>query len=113
MLIDSSFKNGYQVLRIQQKLGYGTAISDIQTAIVECLRRGLNNIAIAFSPADHLYTPPIRILVQSYQAISSNNGKLALIAPTKEMMQEILDILKLLGLADKINLLQSEDELAS
>jgi hypothetical protein len=113
MLIDCSSKNGYQILRIKEELSYKTDVEKIQVIIDNCIKSRLNNIAISFFPNGHLYTPPIRLLVQSYRTISANKGKMAVIAPSKEMMEEISEILKLLGLADKIALLRSEDELPS
>jgi anti-anti-sigma regulatory factor len=112
MLIESLFKNGYQILRIKEDLVYRTDVSEMQKLIDECIQNGLFNIAIAFSPTEHFYTPSIRILVQSHKAISPNGGKLALIAPRDDLVQDISEILKFLGLANEILLLKSEDELS-
>jgi anti-anti-sigma regulatory factor len=98
-------------VRIKEALLYKMDVSEIITKVDECVSNGAINIAIAFSPADHIYTSVIRIIVQSRKAISAHNGKLVLITPTEEIREEILEILKLLGLANEIRLFGSEKEL--
>lgn len=107
MLIESLFKNNFQILKISQNTDKNNSFNDLKEFIEELLKKGNINIAISFSRDFHIHSKPIGILVACNEMIKKYNGTLGIINPN----EHISDLLKMTGVDKQIKIFASENDL--
>jgi anti-anti-sigma regulatory factor len=106
MLIESTKRNGFQILRVNDPVNLRSDLGDLRKAVEEYVGQGVVNIALAFSKDSYFYTKHISILVQCLEMLKDANGTLAMIDPN----EEILDVLRTIGFFDFTKIYANDDE---
>ena len=63
MLIESTYKNGYQIYRIMEDLHFDSDLTQVIELIVQNLQDGAINIALSFTPDSHFSSISISVLL--------------------------------------------------
>ncbi len=106
MLIRSSTKNGYQVLKVIEGYDGAFNLEEIQALLKEYLECGDKKIALSFSSESPLDSKPIRILVACNQMVRAHGGTLGVICPD----EHITSVLQITGLVDEVRIFSSEED---
>lgn len=109
MHIDSSYKNGYQILKITKDSNSNLDLSILKIIVQELLEKGIVNIALSFSEDFHIQSKPVGVLVTCNEMIKAYNGTLAIIQPN----EYVSEVLKLMDLYSQIKIYPSEDDMST
>ncbi|MBD3392534.1 MAG: STAS domain-containing protein [Chitinivibrionales bacterium] len=100
-------KCDYFALRVTEDLGIRSDLSALKDAVVEYLEKGITRIAVSFTPHSFLNSEAVAVCVQCVEMVRDKGGTLGIIRPNAQ----ILDILKITGLEDLVQVFDSEEEL--
>ena len=107
MLYEFYIKGNYQVIRINDVLGLGSDITELDNIVHDFLKKNIDNIAIHFEDGSYLYSGSAATIVRCWDYIKGKNGCLALI----NVNEDILDFLAIMDLDSVIAIYNSDEEL--
>lgn len=107
MLIESFYKNKFQILKLSKQKDQNPDFSILEEFVKDLLRKDNIHIALSFSEDFHLYSEPVGILMSCHKMIKAKNGTLAIINPN----ESIANIIKITELNKFIVFFPSEDTL--
>lgn len=106
MKIESTYRRGYQILKIDENLTLSSDITDLRTIVEDYVQKGPINIALEFTKDSYLYTKSIAVLVQCLETIKEHGGGMAVIAPNRD----IVDVLETIGFINLVKIYDSEED---
>ena len=106
MEFETKKKNDYLIVKIKDDLRLDSNISELKIIIEDYIKENELNFAISLSPRSNLSSMSIGIILQCYQIINENEGKLAIIHPN----QNDSDLLETLSFTCVIKTYGSEEE---
>jgi anti-anti-sigma factor len=106
MKIVSTYRRGYQILKIDENLTLNSDITDLRTIVEDYVQKGPINIALEFTKDSYLYTKSIAVLVQCLETIQEHGGRMAVIAPNRD----IVDVLETIGFINLVKIYGSEED---
>ena len=107
MHVDSSFVNGFHVIKINEDLDLKTDINEFSKMLEDHLKDGIHNIALIFSSNSILYTTALGILAHCFKLLHAKGGVLAIINPN----DYIKNVLNIAGFAKMIKICNSVNDL--
>ena len=107
MNIETSFRNGYRVIRVRESLGAQSDLRDLTDEVERAIGEGLERVALAFTEDSYLDSRAIGNLAKCVEMVEAVGGALAVVQPNPD----IADFLRVVGFVDHIRLCASEQEL--
>ena len=107
MLIESTYKNGYQIYSIKEDLHFDSDLTQVIELIEQNLQDGVTKIALSFTPDSHFSSISISALLQCIEIVNNNGGNLAIIHQSKKDFE----LLEKLSLVCLMRIYTSEDDL--
>lgn len=107
MNVETSFKNGYRIIKFNDRLGARTDLASLRIHIEETLDAGITHIAVEFTSDSFLDSRAIGNLAKCVEMVNAAQGKLVVIQPNSE----IADFLRIVGFEDLIEVRRSAEEL--
>ena len=102
-------KNGYQLIRLIDKIKFEDELLEIKTLTQQCLEKGHTKIAFSIPAGSFLNSIAVGKFIESYHLVHKINGEFAIINPSPDQLQTM----KIFALSKLVSFYQTEDELGN
>ena len=98
---------GHRILRINERLGITTDVSDLREALRQAIEDGHLHVAVSLNGDSFLSSRTLALLIENAEKLTARGGSLSVIAPNSQ----ILEVLAIFDLEWTLRTVKSESEL--